>query len=234
MKTYRILTVVNQTKDAEICHDLQRSRYDIICTQSLRKTLGALKNFQPDLILLDVTASTDNKTKRITRAANKHPRCPFVILLKNGRSSPNKAFFYDDVLNKPFLYNRLENRIKRLLASRRSYVINLSPFTLDRRTRILLTPTGKKQLSPKMAALMSLFLTQPGTIINHLELISHVWGVTNLEDIRTLHVHIHWLRKLIEPNPEITTYLKTAEKNTGYFLDIQGQPKIGGDPLFLQ
>jgi len=102
MKTYRILTVVNQTKDAEICHGLQRSHYEIVCTQSLRKTLGALKNFQPDLILLDVTESTHNKTKRITRAANKHPRHPFVILVKSGRSTPNKAFFYDDVLNKPF------------------------------------------------------------------------------------------------------------------------------------
>ncbi len=230
MTNHRILAVVDPA-ECSVCDELQDSEYDVRFAHTLRPTLHLIKSFDPEVILLDVDANTAGKVKRITQAARAHHSKPFVVLLKSGRETPDPKLFYDTVLVKPFIYTKLKETIDKLLASRQDYVISLPPFVLDRRTQVLMCPRGKVRLNPKLARLMELFILHPGEPLSQLTLMKEVWRLSALEDIRTLHVHIRWLRELIEPDPSHPQYLKTVFRNRGYIFTLKGKPQFGGEPL---
>lgn len=230
MATHRILAVVSPA-ECTLCDELEQSDYEVHYTYTLRPTLREIKEFDPEVILLDVDANTPGKVKRITQAAKAHVSRPFVVLLKSGRAAPEQELFYDEVLVKPFIFPRLKETIDKLIASRPNYVIVLPPFVLDRRTQVLLGPKGKVRLNPKMAKMMEIFMLHPGQILTQLQLMKDVWMLSDLRDIRTLHVHIRWLRELIEPDPSQPQFIKTIFRNHGYVFNLKGKPQFGGEPL---
>jgi len=230
MTTHRILAVVDPN-ERSVCEELKQVDYDVRFAHTLRPTLQLIKSFDPEVILLDVDANTAGKVKRITQAARAHYSRPFVVLLKSGRAAPNESLFFDEVLVKPFVFSKLYKNIDALLASRPQYIIQLPPFILDRRTRVLLGPKGKVHLNPKLARLMELFMLHPGETLDQRMLMNEVWHLNTLQDIRTLHVHIRWLRELIEPDPSHPQFLKTVFRNKGYIFDLSGTPTLGGEPL---
>ena len=232
MTQTRILAVMNPETDGGTCKELP-AHYSVQCTQTLRPTLQKIKEFDPDLILIDYDANTPGKVKRITQAASAHYRKPFIVLLKSGRAAPEDVPHYDAVLSKPFVFSKLKDLIDQLLASRPEYVIELPPFTLDRRTLVLKGPKGVVRLNPKMAKLMETMMMHAGEPVSQLTLMKDVWKINRIQDIRTLHVHIHWLREYIEYNVSNPQILKTVAKNKGYIMDLPGQVKIGGEPLYL-
>ncbi len=232
MSQTRILAVMNSQADEGVCKDLQ-SHYEVKCVSTLRPTLQMIKTFDPELIIIDVDSNTVGKVRRITQAAKAHYRRPFIILIKSGRAAPHFVSYYDKILSRPFISKRLNNAIEKLMASRPDYVIQLPPFILDRRTQVLVGPKGKYRLNPKLAKLMETFLMHPGEPINPLTLMKNVWETEVIQDIRTLHVHIHWLREIIEENVAEPHFLKTVAKNKGYIIDLPGQVIIGGEPQLI-
>lgn len=230
MSTHRILAVVD-VNDCSVCDELQQADFDVRFAQTLRPTLQLIKDFDPEVILLDMDANTPGKVKRITQAARAHISRPFVVLLKSSRAAPEKSLFYDDVLVKPFIFSKLQHSVNNLLASRPQYVIKLQPFILDRRTQVLIGPRGKVRLNPKMAKLMEIFMLHPGQTMDQLVLMKEVWNLNTFRDVRTLHVHIRWLRELIEPDPSHPQFLKTLFRNKGYILALSGTPQFGGEPI---
>ena len=230
MTTHRILAVVDPN-ECSVCDELQQADYEVQFAHTLRPTLQLIKSFDPEVILLDVDANTAGKVKRITQAARAHFSRPFVVLLKSGRATPDRSLFFDEVLVKPFIFSRLQNTVDGLLASRPKYVVKLQPFILDRRTQVLLGPKGKVRLNPKLAKLMEVFMLHPSQTLNQLILMKEVWRLNTLQDIRTLHVHIRWLRELIEPDPSHPQFLKTVFRNQGYVLALSDKPQFGGEPL---
>jgi DNA-binding response OmpR family regulator len=231
MSRSRILAVMEPGTDSNACKELSEY-YDVACTQTLRPTLRQIEDFDPDLILIDIDDNTLSKTKRITQAARAHYRRPFVILIKSGRAAPEGISYYDKLLSKPFVFKKLKTTIDELIASRPSYVIQLPPFTLDTRTQVLDCPNGKVRLNPKMSKLMETFLLNAGQPVSSLTLMKEVWKISRIQDIRTLHVHIHWLRAIIEENVSDPQFLKTVSRQKGYILDLPGQLTIGGEPLY--
>jgi DNA-binding response OmpR family regulator len=227
----RILAVMEPGTDSNACKELPEY-YNVTCTQTLRPTLRQIEEFDPDLILIDLDANTLSKTKRITQAARAHYRRPFVILIKSGRAAPDGISYYDKLLSKPFVFKKLKTTIDELLTSRSEYVIQLQPFTLDTRTQVLDCPNGRVRLNPKMAKLMETFLLSAGQPVSSLTLMKEVWKINRIQDIRTLHVHIHWLRAIIEENVSDPQFLKTVSKNKGYVLDLPNKVTIGGEPLY--
>ncbi len=230
MTSHRIHAIVD-VSECGVCEELRKHDFEVRYTHTLRPTLKLIKDFDPEIILLDVDANTAGKVKRITQAARAHFSRPFVVLLKSGRAIPEPSLFYDTILVKPFIFQKLKETIETLLASRSDYVIHLPPFTLDRRTQVLSGPKGTVRLNPKMTRLMEAFMLHPGETLSQLYLMQEVWQLSTLQDIRTLHVHIRWLRELIEPDPSQPQYLKTVFRNRGYLFEISGEPQFGGEPL---
>jgi len=193
-----------------------------------------MKDFAPDMLIIDIDATSQGNVKRIIQAAKSHYRRPFVLLIKSGRAMPRQINYYDHLLSRPFVYRRLKAAIDKLMRSRPGYVLTLPPFALDRRTLVLQHPQGKTHLNPKMAQIMTLLLQKAGSPVSSQHLLKEVWRRENGEDARPLHVHIHWLRKIIEKDVAHPEFLKTDKQNPGYILDLPGRVKMGGEPLFVE
>jgi DNA-binding response OmpR family regulator len=73
-------------------------------------------------------------------------------------------------------------------------------------------------LRPKEFGLLALLASHPGRAYTRQELLERVWGKGRASGVRTVDVHVRWLRKKIEADPERPTHLVTV-RSVGYRLD---------------
>jgi DNA-binding response OmpR family regulator len=73
-------------------------------------------------------------------------------------------------------------------------------------------------LRPKEFGLLALLAAHPGRAYSRRELLDRVWGPEHEGGMRTVDVHVRWLRSKIEPCPERPVHLLTV-RGLGYRLD---------------
>jgi DNA-binding response OmpR family regulator len=73
-------------------------------------------------------------------------------------------------------------------------------------------------LRPKEFGLLALLAAHPGRAYGRRELLDRVWGSDHQGGMRTVDVHVRWLRSKIEPVPERPVHLVTV-RGLGYRLD---------------
>jgi DNA-binding response OmpR family regulator len=73
-------------------------------------------------------------------------------------------------------------------------------------------------LRPKEYGLLALLAAHPGRAYSRRELLDRVWGPDHSGGMRTVDVHVRWLRSKIEPVPERPVHLVTV-RGIGYRLD---------------
>jgi DNA-binding response OmpR family regulator len=73
-------------------------------------------------------------------------------------------------------------------------------------------------LRPKEFGLLALMASHPGRAYTRHELLERVWGKGHESGVRTVDVHVRWLRKKIEADPERPVHLVTV-RGVGYRLD---------------
>ena len=73
-------------------------------------------------------------------------------------------------------------------------------------------------LRPKEFGLLALLAAHPGRAYSRRELLDRVWGPDHEGGMRTVDVHVRWLRSKIEAVPERPVYLVTV-RGLGYRLD---------------
>lgn len=73
-------------------------------------------------------------------------------------------------------------------------------------------------LRPKEFGLLALMASHPGRAYTRQELLERVWGKGHESGVRTVDVHVRWLRKKIESDPERPAHLVTV-RGVGYRFD---------------
>jgi len=63
--------------------------------------------------------------------------------------------------------------------------------------------------------LLSLVIVNAGQVVTRAEIFDKVWGSVWLGDMRTLDVHIRWIREKIEDDPKYPPYIQTV-RGVGY------------------
>ena len=91
-------------------------------------------------------------------------------------------------------------------------------FVLDLAARELLSDRGAVHLRPREFQLLATLAANPGRALSRHELVDLAWGRTGHVGLRSVDVHIHWLRSKIEPVPAEPTHL-IAIRGFGYRLD---------------
>jgi DNA-binding response OmpR family regulator len=91
-------------------------------------------------------------------------------------------------------------------------------FELDLAARQL-RHTGKPvHLRPQEFQLLATFAADPGRAFTRRQLMDLAWAPDRPIDLRTVDVHVHWLRAKIEATPSRPTHLVTV-RGYGYRLD---------------
>ena len=129
----------------------------------------------------------------------------------------------DDYLTKPFSTRELIARIKALLRRvemdarhpRRPQIIAIGEIVLNFDARQVTKGNATLALRYKEFELLSLLMARAGQVVSRAEIFDEVWGTDWLGDMRTLDVHIRWLREKLEDEPGNPRLIQTV-RGVGY------------------
>jgi DNA-binding response OmpR family regulator len=197
---------------------LQKKGFTVDLAANGNDALARLsEEFTPDVIIVNA-ATLRTSGKRTCQALHeKNPALPILLIL-----DPNKEMESQDVdviLSLPFTAQKLVNRIRHLLPGDGKDSLHAGPIRLDLDKRIVRCLGRQTRLTPRLVRLLKILIEHPGEVIERKQLFSKVWETNYTDDTRTLDVHVSWLRRAIEADPEKPKFLKTV-RGVGYRLDV--------------
>jgi two-component system KDP operon response regulator KdpE len=157
----------------------------------------------------------------VVREIRKRSEIPILVLTVRAEEKEKVALLdagADDYVVKPFGVAELLARVRALLRRRgpsSSGAARFGEVEVDTRAKRVLRAGREIHLTPTEFALLEAFLSKPGVLWTHRQLIAAVWqggeGVTN----DTVRVHVGSLRRKIEPDPNRPRHVVT-EPWVGY------------------
>jgi DNA-binding response OmpR family regulator len=171
----------------------------------------------PDVIVVNA-ATLRTSGKRICQSLReKAPKIPILLILDPDRGIEKVEA--DVILPLPFTAQKLVNRIRHLLPGDGKDNIHAGPVRLDVEKRIVRCLGKQARLTPRLMRLLRNLIEHQGEVVERKTLFSQVWETDYTDDTRTLDVHISWLRRAIEIDPDHPKFLKTI-RGVGYRLDV--------------
>jgi DNA-binding response OmpR family regulator len=192
-------------------------RYEVFAANSGDQGLVLAKEHDPQVVILDAVSMRTPGERVCKTLRNALINTPIIHIHPGPKIEAQSAA--DIVLFDPFTARKLINCIERLVQPDDDEIISCGPFSMNVARRILTAHGQETQLTPKQALLIEIFLRHPFETLDRKTLMQKVWHTDYLGDTRTLDVHIRWIRKALEDNPDETRYLKTI-RGVGYRLEI--------------
>jgi DNA-binding response OmpR family regulator len=222
----RILVVEDEPTIAMgLQDDLQLEGHAIdVVSDGVAAEAAALER-RHDLILLDVMLPQRDgfSVCRTVRAAG--VRTPIILLTAKGQEVDKVLGLElgaDDYVTKPFSPRELIARIKAHLRRVQAYtqasqqdVLQIGEIAMNVPSRAARLRGHDVQLPPKEFDLLHVFMANPDRVLGRDYLLDRVWGEDYVGDVRTLDVHIRWLREKIERDPSAPTHILTVH-GVGY------------------
>ena len=129
----------------------------------------------------------------------------------------------DDYIVKPFSFRELLARVRAALRRRQldrgagpaHDRLVVGDLVLDRTAREVLRGGHPVDMTQREFDLLRTLMEHSGEALWRQDLLDEVWGVDWIGDVRTLDVHIRWLREKVEDDPSAPRYIQTV-RGYGY------------------
>jgi DNA-binding response OmpR family regulator len=210
-----------------LAYNLECAGYEPLTASDGLVGLELARGHSPDLIILDLMLPGLDGLS-LCRMVRARSAVPIIILSARHDEEDRIAGFEvgaDDYVVKPFSLGEMLARIR--VSLRRS-----TPIAGDRLNEILvggdlrIETTSRRAyrgnrelcLSQKEFDLLACLMRHPGTALSREILLERVWGGAFGGDVRTIDVHIRWLRMKVEDDPSEPGYIQTV-RGTGYRLE---------------
>lgn len=212
--------------------NLQSHGYEVVWADSGPSAIGTARGAMPDLILLDVMLPGLDGFQ-VCRILRDEMSCPILMLTARVEEIDRVVGLEigaDDYINKPFRMRELLARIKAHLRHERmvlnraaetkvgenaEQVFRFGDLVMDLERQEVTLRGNPINLKPKEYALLVYLVQHQGQALTHKHLLEEVWGWTYIDDTHTVDVHIHWLRELIEEDPQKPKRIVTV-RGSGY------------------
>jgi DNA-binding response OmpR family regulator len=195
---------------------LQKKGFSVELALSGNDALARLLVIDPDLVVVNAVSLRSTGARICQTLRKENNALPLVLILEEGNTPEKTAA--DVVLNLPFTPQKLVNRIKPLLPGDGKNVLHIGPIRLDMEHRRVKCLGKNARLTPRLVSLLKTLMEHRGEVVEREALFKQVWETDYTGDTRTLDVHISWLRKAIELDPDHPRFLKTI-RGVGYRLD---------------
>jgi DNA-binding response OmpR family regulator len=218
MKKATILII--EGRHAEIpsfASDLQKKGFDILSVQNGAQAVSKIKQSSTSLVVINAASLRSTGIRICSSIRKKDSKLPIILILeKEKRVDKDLA---DSVLALPFTVQKLVNRIKALMPSDGKNVVTAGPIQLDLEHKRVKCLSKSTKLTPRLITLLTILMDKHGEVVEREALFKKVWETNYTGDTRTLDVHISWLRRAIELDPNNPKFLKTI-RGVGYRLDV--------------
>jgi DNA-binding response OmpR family regulator len=214
--------LIIEARHAEIpsfAPDLQKKGFDVRIAQNGGTALARLKDVNPSLVVVNAASLRSTGLRICQSLREKNSKIPVVLILAKGNNNLGKMDAADAVLVLPFTVQKLVNRIKPLLPGDGKNVLSAGPVRLDVEHRRVRSLGKSTKLTPRLVTLLQMLMEHHGEVVERETLFKKVWETNYTGDTRTLDVHISWLRRALELDPEKPKFLKTI-RGVGYRLDV--------------
>jgi DNA-binding response OmpR family regulator len=217
MSSRKILVVDDDAKTVSLVKMyLERDGHSVLTAYDGPEALRVFREHQPHLVVLDVMLPGIDGVE-ICRTLRAESDVPIIMLTARTRDEDKMTGLdtgADDYVTKPFSPGELAARVRavfrRLPAERGPAEIKYGSFYLN-------FPKREATLNGKMLNLTSVefkilaaFLREPGRVFDRMEIIDKAFGYDFESFDRAIDVHIHNLRRKIEPDPKHPRYIKTV------------------------
>ena len=203
---YRILIVEDDRDIAQaIQMQAQQWNFEARCAQNFRDVMAEFAEFDPHLVLLDVSLPFFNGYHWCSEI-RKTSQVP-IIFISSASDSMNIVMAMnmgaDDFIAKPFDLNVLIAKVQALM--RRSYDYAPSAPVLEHRGAILNTGDGSLfyreqqiELSKNEYRILLTLMRSKGKVVSREKLMEQLWSTDCFVDENTLSVNVGRLRKKLE------------------------------------
>ncbi len=246
----RILVVEDDHHIAEgLQLNLSLQGYDVRLAFNGVSGLQAWKEWQPDLVVLDIMLPGIDGLSVLQSIRLENEKIPILILsAKTEIDYKVKGLSYgvDDYLTKPFSLDEFLLRVERLL-KRASWTRDLRTVTdkdsgfnkdfysfgdnhIDFTTMTATCKCGKISLTEQEIKLLKLFIANQGKPLSRQQLLQIGWGYSGRTTTRTVDNFIVRFRKYFEKTPKKPEHFKSI-RSIGYvFFPHPDKPSKGPDP----
>ncbi len=210
-----------------IARALKMQNYTVLTASNGATGLDMALTAHPDLVILDIMLPEMNGWD-VCKGIRQKSVVPILMLTALSEEIDRVLGLElgaDDYLSKPFSSRELLARIKALLRrvefdtarSNQNEQIEFADILIDLNRRQVFKGGKEVALRFKEFELLSLLVVKAGDVVTRAEIFDKVWGTDWLGDMRTLDVHIRWLREKLEDDPSEPRCIQTV-RGVGYRL----------------
>ena len=231
MSGEKILVIEDEENILEaIKYSLIRESYEVYGATDGEKGLAMAQELKPDLVVLDVMLPRMDgfEVCRILRRDMSMP----VFMLSARAEEIDKVVGLeigaDDYITKPFsmreLVARIRNSLRRLSADSASNLPTDSEtyaagdLEVDVTAHIAKLDGIELNMKPREFELLSLLISNKRRAFTRDQILEQLWGYDYIGDVRTVDVHVRWLREKIENDPAYPSKITTI-RGVGYRFD---------------
>lgn len=228
MNDYRIMLVDDEPDILELLEKaLNIEGYsNILKIDSGNMAVDSCKQFQPDIIILDVMLPGMDGYE-VCRQIRQFSQCP-ILFLSSKNDEMDKilglAVGGDDYVTKPFSPKEVAYRVKAQLRrseykqnAMQGQVIKVGMLTIESEA-CRVSKAGKEiELTAREFEILQYMAQNIGRVISRERLYESIWGEDSFGCDNTIMVHIRHLREKIEKDPAYPEYIITV-KGLGYKL----------------
>lgn len=213
-----------------VSYSLRKEGYEVATATDGQTGLETARRDPPDLIVLDVMLPRLTGLD-VCRAIRRSPSAllqniPIIMLTARTEEVDRVVGLEigaDDYVTKPFSMRELVARVKSMLRRSQSRTdeasahrpISLGAITLDPAQRRVTRNGCNVVLKPREFDLLACLMRHPGQVFTRDHLLARAWGSEFSGDMRTVDVHIRWLREKLEEDPGNPQIIETI-RGVGY------------------
>jgi DNA-binding response OmpR family regulator len=221
----RVLVIEDESAIAEsVAHTLAREGFEVRVAEDGEAGLHLAGQFRPDLVILDLMLPGMGGLD-VCRETRRRSTVPIIMLTAKAAEVDRVVGLEmgaDDYVTKPFSMRELVARVRAALR-RQEMLAGGGPgaafqdehLVIDLERPRVMAGEVEVALAPRELSLLRALLAHRGRARTREQLLVEAWGSDEYIDARTVDVHIRWLRKKLEPDPERPVYIETV-RGIGY------------------
>ena len=222
----RILLVDDEeTLRTSLAFALRQEGFEVVAAEDGPDALAVAGSDAFDLVLLDLMLPGLDGMEVCRRLRAQSPVPIIMLTARDGEIDKvlGLELGADDYVTKPFSVQELVARMRAVLRRTRPEVPKEAPgglltagrLRLDLDRHELTVDAEPVELSAKEYQLLRLLMLNRGRVLTRDAMIDQVWGDDFMGDMKTLDVHIRWLRQKIEIDPSQPEHITTV-RGAGY------------------